>query len=62
MTSPQDCPKEVAALIESCWHPAPEDRPTAKEIVHTLERLVHRAESFPKPPARLPSPASGSFE
>lgn len=36
---PADCPAEVAAIVNSCLSPVPDERPTAKALVHELEHL-----------------------
>jgi hypothetical protein len=35
-----DCPKEILALAATCLEGKPEDRPSATEVVLTLERIA----------------------
>jgi serine/threonine protein kinase len=46
---PQDCPKEIATLIERCWAQKPADRPNANEAVVHLT-LLEKDQRF-QPPA-----------
>ena len=34
---PEECPHEVAALIDQCCLPEPEDRPSARDIIRILQ-------------------------
>lgn len=36
----EGCPAEVAQLIDACLEAAPEDRPSAPEIVRALQRII----------------------
>lgn len=40
---PEECPAEVAALIDSCMDQNPEVRPTAKEIIERIQALPPNA-------------------
>jgi len=37
---PKDTPKPIAALIRECWHPDPEKRPPAADILRRLEAVA----------------------
>jgi hypothetical protein len=36
---PDDCPESLSELMTACWNVKPEQRPSFKNIVATLERL-----------------------
>ena len=36
---PEDCPADLAALIQRCWHKDPGERLEFTEIIETLERM-----------------------
>lgn len=38
-TIPPQCPPVITTLIQRCWHPDPNSRPTCAEILTTLEAL-----------------------
>lgn len=42
---PQDCPKELAALVEECWNAEPKLRPSFLAIRTRLEKLVFSSEN-----------------
>lgn len=37
---PEDCPRQISQVIESCWQMKPEDRPSMKDVVSSLEKAV----------------------
>ena len=37
---PDNIPKRLSELIESCWHPNPKKRPSCAEIVHSLYHVM----------------------
>jgi len=39
MTPPEDCPKEIAELMNKCWNGDPKLRPTFDEIVSCIEEV-----------------------
>lgn len=34
--APEECPLGIANLVEACWEPEPDDRPTAMEVVEAI--------------------------
>ncbi|KAL6767798.1 hypothetical protein ACKKBF_B36660 [Auxenochlorella protothecoides x Auxenochlorella symbiontica] len=34
--APEECPLGIANLVEACWEPEPDDRPTAMEVVEVI--------------------------
>ena len=56
-------PAGLAPLIESCWSPNPDDRPTMREISYRLEYMlaVQTGAPLPEPPSpeRFPSTPTG---
>eukprot|EP00878_Enallax_costatus_P001186 GHUV01001328.1.p1 GENE.GHUV01001328.1~~GHUV01001328.1.p1 ORF type:complete len:1396 (+),score=459.68 GHUV01001328.1:226-4413(+) len=36
---PPGCPQGYAALMQACWHQDPEQRPTAQQMLRTLQKL-----------------------
>ncbi|KAL6766597.1 hypothetical protein ACKKBG_A36655 [Auxenochlorella protothecoides x Auxenochlorella symbiontica] len=36
LRSPDECPPNIAHLVESCWERKPDDRPTATQVVESL--------------------------
>lgn len=40
---PADAPADIVDVIQSCWTSAPESRPTASNVLDTLENLLSQA-------------------
>lgn len=36
---PEQCPREMAQLVEVCLHPIPDRRPTAKQIIAAISHM-----------------------
>ncbi|KAL6767795.1 hypothetical protein ACKKBF_B36655 [Auxenochlorella protothecoides x Auxenochlorella symbiontica] len=36
LRSPDECPPNIANLVESCWERKPDDRPTATQVVESI--------------------------
>lgn len=49
---PEECPPEVAELIDDCLQPDPKARPTAKEVVKRIQRIHLSSSPQPKPNSR----------
>ncbi|RIA91268.1 kinase-like domain-containing protein [Glomus cerebriforme] len=43
----EETPDSLKELIEKCWDAIPEERPTAKEILHTLSDRLYAYKSIP---------------
>ena len=37
---PRDCPPELSALIQACWHEQPDERPTFKEVAERIGGIM----------------------
>lgn len=37
---PRDCPPELSALIQACWHEQPEERPTFKQVAERIGGIM----------------------
>ncbi|XP_004611577.1 fibroblast growth factor receptor 4 isoform X2 [Sorex araneus] len=40
MDRPPNCPPELYGLMRECWHAAPSQRPTFKQLVETLDKVL----------------------
>ncbi len=47
---PDECPEDVAALIELCMEEDPKKRPSALEIITKLQAIPITSRPVPQPP------------
>uniref|UniRef100_A0A7S1HPR7 Protein kinase domain-containing protein n=1 Tax=Phaeocystis cordata TaxID=118079 RepID=A0A7S1HPR7_9EUKA len=59
---PEDCPKQLASLIQRCWDDDPHRRPSCAEVERRTRLLLHELDAPPAPPAASAANASNAAE